>query len=258
MGFLFPQDEIRPGVRPTGFARYRQILERDWKNLILVGFVTLLYYIPFAGGMVYALLSKSLLVMLASALVGGAILGPGLACMYDLILRRLRDDRGDWWTRYQTSMRQNFRASILPGVVQCLFLGCVIFSGALIWWAKAPISWGTVALVLFSALLVEMIFTVWWPQVVLFNQRPVIYLKNCVLFILQNFKRSLAAAVLQVVWWLLTFLLLPWSAFLVPLLSVWYVLLLAMFIIYKPLNSAFRIEEEIEKHFPGQIDIEGA
>lgn len=257
MGLLFPQDEIRPGTRPTGFARYRQILERDWKNLILVGFITLLYYIPFGLGMVYAILSKSVLIMLFAALVGGAILGPGLACMYDLILRRLRDDRGDWWIRYKTAMRQNYRASVLPGVIQCLFLGCVIFSGALIWWAEAPISWGTVALLLFGSLIVEMVFTVWWPQVVLFEQRQVLRLKNCLFFILQNFKRCFAAALLQLIWWLLAFLLFPWSAFLVPFLGVWYVLMLAMFIIYKPLNAAFRIEEQIEQQFPGQIDTEG-
>lgn len=254
MGLFFPQTEIRPGVRYTGFARYRQLMEQDWKDFILVGFITILYHIPFALGLCYAILSKSLIVMAVSALIGGLILGPGLACMYDLILRRFRDDRSDWWACYKKSFRQNFRASLLPGVIQCLFLGCVVFSGGLLWWAQVPVSWGTVALILLSSLLMEMILTVWWPQVVLFDQRYTIQLKNCILFIITHSGKILGAAALQVVWWLAAFLLLPWSAFLVPILGVWYILMLAMFIIYQPLNGALHIEEQIAEHFPGQMD----
>ena len=258
MGLFFPQEEIRPGTRPRGFARYRQVLERDWKNLILVGFITLLYYIPFGLGVGYAILSQSALVMLGSSLIGGVILGPGLAAMYDLILRRLRDDRADWWNCYKKSMRNNLRAAVLPGVIQCLFMGSVVFSGALFWWSEGPVSLGTMALILFASVAVEMILTIWWPQVVLFAQRPLIQLKNSGLFIIAHFWRVLGAAILQVVWWLLMFLLLPWSAFVVPVLGVWYILMLALFMIYRPMNEAFRIEEQIEAQFPGQMDREGA
>lgn len=254
MGLLFPQTEIRPGERYTGFARYRQIMERDWKDFILVGFMTLLYHIPFGLGMGYAILSRSLLAALVSSLVGGFFAGPGLACMYDLILRRLRDDRSDWWICYKKSMRQNLRVSFLPGIVQCLFLGCVVFSGGLLLWREGSVSWGTVALILFSSLVMEMILTVWWPQIVLFDQRPLIQIKNCILFIITHFKSVLGAAAIQEIWWIAIFLFLPWTAFIVPILGVWYILFLAMFIIYKSLNEALRIEEQIEEHFPGQMD----
>lgn len=254
MGLFFPQTEIRSNVRYTGFARYRQIMERDWKDFIMVGFLTLLYYLPFVLGMGYAILSQSLIVMAISSLAGGLFLGPGLACMYDIILRRFRDDRSDWWICYKKAFRQNLRASLLPGVVQNLFVGCLVFSGGLLWWAETPISWGTVALIIFSSLIMEMVLTVWWPQIVLFNQRTTIQLKNCILFIITYFGRILGAAAIQVAWWLVAFLLLPWSAFLVPVLGVWYILMLAMFVIYRPLNEAFHIEEQIEEHFPGQMD----
>lgn len=254
MGLFFPQSEIRSDERYTGFARYRQIMERDWKDFILVGFLTLLYHIPLGLGLGYALLSKSLLIALASSLAGGFIAGPGLACMYDLILRRLRDDRSDWWICYKKSMRQNLRASFLPGIVQCLFVGCVVFGGGLLWWAAESISWGTVALIIFSSLFMEMILTVWWPQLVLFDQRPLIQIKNCILFILTHFKTILSAAAIQVIWWIIMFIFLPWTAFIVPILGIWYILFLAMFIIYRSLNEAFRVEEQIEEHFPGQMD----
>lgn len=254
MGLLFPQTEIRPGERCTGFARYRQIMERDWKDFILVGFLTLLYHIPLGLGLGYALLSQSLLIALVSSFIGGLFAGPGLACMYDLILRRLRDDRSDWWICYKKAMRQNLTASLLPGIVQCLFLGCVVFSGGLLWWSGNAISWGTAALIIFSSLVMEMVLTIWWPQVVLFDQRPLIQIKNCILFIITHLKPALGAAALQVVWWIAIFIFLPWTAFIVPIFGVWYILFLAMFIIYRSLNESFRVEEQIEEHFPGQMD----
>lgn len=256
MGLFFPDDEkqIRCG-RATGFARYKEVLENNFKEFFLVGFLTLAFLIPFGLGMLYAVLSESILVMLASGILGGAISGPGVACMYDLILRRLRDDKSDWWVCYKKSMRQNWKAAIVPGMIQCVFLGFLIFSGALLWWAKAPISKGTVVLLLLSAVLFMAVLSIWWPQVVLFNQRAGTQLKNAVGFILFHLGRSLGVAVLQVAWWLITFLFLPWSAFLVPFLNVWYLLFLVLFFLYRPMDEAFRIEEQINEKFPGQIQI---
>lgn len=256
MGLFFADDEKRFTYgRAVGFARYKEILEKNFKEFFLVGFITLGFLIPFGIGMAYAVLSTSILAMLAAGIIGGAIAGPGIACMYDLILRRLRDDKSDWWVCYKKSMGQNWKAAVLPGVLQCIFWGFLIFSGALLWWAEAPISMGTVALLLLSSVLFMAVMSIWWPQVVLFNQLIGVQLKNAVGFILFHLGRSLGVSLLQVVWWLITFLFLPWSAFLVPFLNVWYILYLVMFFLYRPLDAAFQIEEQINEHFPGQIQI---
>ncbi len=256
MGLFFPDEERHfPGVRATGFPRYKELLEHNIKEFFFVGFITLVFLIPYGLGMVWAILSKSSLVMLGVGVVGGAIAGPGIACMYDIILRRLRDNKDDWWTCYKRSMKQNWKASIIPGIIQFVFLGFWIFSCALILWAKAPISLGTVLLLLFAAIIFMMLTSIWWPQVVLFDQKMGVQLKNAVGFILFHLIRCLGVAVLQVAWWIITFLLLPWSAFLVPFLSVWYILFLAMFFLYRPMDKAFRIEEQINEDFPGQIQI---
>jgi len=254
MGLFFPDDENRfTQGRATGFARYREVLEGSFKEFFLVGFLTLVFLIPFGLGMAYAILTSSALVMLGASVIGGAISGPGVACMYDIILRRLRDDRSSWWACYKKSMRQNWRAAILPGVVQCVFLGFLIFSGALLWWAKLPISIWTAAALALSSLLFMMLLSVWWPQVVLFDQRAGLQLKNSVFFILFHPGRVLGAAVVQEVWWAVMFLFLPWTAFLIPFLSMWYILYLAVFILYRPMDEAFRIEDQINERFPGQI-----
>lgn len=254
MGLFFPDDEKRFTYgRAIGFARYKEVLERSFKEFFIVGFITLGFLLPFGLGMAYALLTASSLVTLVVSVAGGAVSGPGVACMYDIILRRLRDDRSDWWVCYKKSMRQNWRAAVLPGIVQCVFLGFLIFSGALLWWAKLPVSIWTAAILVLSALLFMMVLSVWWPQVVLFDQRAGVQLKNAMLFILFRPGRALGAAAVQVAWWVVMFLFLPWTAFLVPFLSMWYVLYLAMFILYRPMDEAFRIEDQISERFPEQI-----
>ena len=255
MGLFFAEDkEYDTGLRKSGFSRYKEVLEGSWKEFFFAGFLTLLFFIPFAAGMVYAVLSKSTLIALASGLVGGVIAGPGFACLVDLFLRRLRNDRDDWWVCYKRAMGQNWRAAILPGIVQCVFLGAITFAAALILWGAGTITMGTLLLLLVASLLLTMLMMTWWPQVVLFEQKPLIQIKNALFFSLFHFKKVFLAALIQVIWWLVLVLFMPWTAFVVPILGVWYVLYLGLFLIYPDLDKDFRVEEQIEEKFPGRIE----
>lgn len=164
-----------------------------------------------------------MLVLIPVCLIGGLVAGPGIAAMYDLILARLRDNEDDWFYRWKKSMGQNLRASLLPGVVMCLFIGFLVFAFALIWWATVPPTPGTIAILAASAMLCLMVFSVWWPQVVLFDQKPGIQLKNCILFCIlfciRYFWRIVGVAAQQLVWWAFMVLILPWSAFALPFLG---------------------------------------
>lgn len=257
MGLFFASDEERftPGVRKSGFPRYKEVLEGNWKDFIKVGFITLLFFIPLAAGLVYAVGSQSAIAAILAGLVGGAVSGPGFACMEDLILRRLRDDLADWGVSWRRSMKQNWKASLLPGAVQGLFLGLLVFAGALILWGAAPVTPGNLVLLAVSALLGTMVLTVWWPQVVLFEQKPLLQVKNAVFFCIFHFGRVLVSALLQMAWWAVMFLFLPWTAFVVPVLGVWYILFVALHLIYPMLDEDFRVEEQIEEKFPGRMGL---
>lgn len=258
MGMFFPDDpDYFPNRRPTGFKRYSQVLERDWKRLIMGNLLTVGSLLPFALGVGYAVLSSSILVLLPVCVLGGIIAGPFVACMYDMILRGLRDNVDDWWYSYKKAMKQNFRAAILPGVVMCLFLGFYIFCCAMLWWAPGNPGLGTVAVMLISALIVIMVFTVWWTQVVLFDQKHGIRLKNCLLFCIRYLKPSLIAAAVQLLWWLFLVVMLPWSGYVIPFIGIWYILYLSTFLIYDRLDEAFAIEERIAEAFPEQIPVYG-
>lgn len=256
MGLFFAGDEEHfvPGLRKAGFPRYKEVLEGSWKEFFFVGFLTMLYFILFAGGMVYAVLSKSALAALAAGLVGGAVAGPGFACLVDLILRRLRNDRDDWWPCYRRAMGQNWRAAILPGVVQCLFLGMIVFAAALMIWGAGTVTMGTLLLLLTASLLLSMLLLGWWPQVVLFEQKALIQIKNALFFAIFHFKKVFAAALVQVLWWAIIALFMPWTAFVVPILGVWWVLYVGLFLIYPDLDKDFRVEEQIEEKFPGVLE----
>ena len=258
MGIFFPDEpNYFPDQRPVGFKRYAQVLERDWKRFFLVDLLTLVTLIPFAAGVILAIATSSVLVLIPACVIGGVIAGPGVACMYDCILRSLRDNIDDWWFNYKKAFRQNLGSSLLPGVVMCLFIGFLAFACALLWWSNLPITAGTVAILLVSALIVTMVFTIWWPQIVLFSQKPTLQLKNCLLFIIQYLWKTLGVAALQLVWWVVMALFMPWTAFVVPFLGVWYILYVSLFFLYDKLDYAFKIEEQIAERFPEQVPVYG-
>lgn len=246
MGLFFPMDdENRRPFRRRGFARYRQLLERDWKSYILMDFIALVTFIPYGLGVAWAILTGSSLLLIPFSLIGGMIAGQGVAAMMDFLLRRARDDTMAVGPAFRKSLRQNWRAALLPGAVEGLFVGLVIFSG-LVMLRTGEITALNVAAFAVAAVVFTMVFDLLWPQVVLFEQRPMVRLKNCALFIMQNPWRVLGGAVLQVAWWTVTFLFMPWTAFLVPFLGIWYILFVSVAIKYDTLNESFEIEEQIK------------
>ena len=114
-----------PGVekdapRKTGVGRFFELVGRDMSGMFLANLLTCLGFLPVICLVYIGFLMNSLPVMVLSAAVGGILAGPVLAGMYDTVLRALRDEAGYWWTTYRKAFKQNFKASILPGVLYCV------------------------------------------------------------------------------------------------------------------------------------------
>ena len=60
---------------------------------------------------------------------------------------------------------------------------------------------------------------------------------------------------LQVVYWGIMALFLPWTLLLVPLIGFWFILFLSNFLIYDTMNDVFEIEDKIAQAFPDQAVI---
>ena len=99
---------------------------------------------------------------------------------------------------------------------------------------------------LFSILLLVIINTLYWPQLVLFNQTAINRMRNILLFTAKYLWRVLGASLLQLVYFAIIILFAPWTLILVPLLGVWYIIFLSQFILYDGLNRELRIEEQFD------------
>lgn len=245
MGLFFPEDpHLDPSARQTGFERYKQLLGVRFWPWWKVNLLTLAGMLPLAAGIFYAVASSSILVLLPCSLVGGMIAGPFLAGLYDAVLRGLRDDPLPWRDAWLRAWRQNWRGSLVPGAVLGLFAGLYTFMAMLFWWASLPPSFMTMLLYLVSMLLILMLFSVYWPQLVLFQQSPGIRLRNCALFCLKYFWRVAGVGLLQLAYLALMVLFAPWTILLLPVTGAWYIAFLAQLLLYKRMDEAFRIEEQ--------------
>ena len=246
MGLFIRDDpQYSEDVRQTGFNRYKQLLAVRFGQWWKVGIITLLGMVPLIAGILYSIGVSSVLLLLPFSIMGGLIAGPFLAGLYDAVLRGLRDDPLPWKEAWIRSWRQNWKASLVPGSLMGLMAGLYAFMGMLLWWAaEVPPSLGTVALYLFSLLFLLVIYTLYWPQLVLFRQSPAIRLRNCVLFCVKYFWRTMGAGLIQLAFVAIYVLFAPWSVLLFPVIGAWYIVFLAQFLIYDQLDASLRIESQ--------------
>lgn len=253
MGMFVRED---PGydesVRQAGFNRYKQLLSIRFGQWWKVNLLTLLGCLPLAAGIVYSIGVSSVLVLLPSSVLGGMIAGPFLAGLYDAILRGLRDDPMPWKDACARAWKQNWRGSLIPGAILGLMSGLYAFMAMLFWWAETPPSLGTLLLYLFSLLLLLVLCTLYWPQLVLFRQSPGIRLRNCVLFCVKHFWRVMGTGLLQLAYIAVLVLFAPWSLFLLPVTGAWYIVFLAQLLIYDQMDEALQIEEQFDGNASGE------
>lgn len=245
MGMFVRED---PGydenIRQTGFNRYKQLMSIRFAQWWKINMITLAGFVPLAVGILYSIAVSSILVLILCSILGGLIAGPFLAGLYDAILRGLRSDPLPWKDAYGRSWKQNWKESLIPGALLGLMFGLYSFMAMLFWWTEKAPSIGTLALYLLSLLLVLVIFTLYWPQLVLFNQSPIIRLRNCILFCVKYFWRVMGAGLLQLAFVVTYVLFAPWSVLLLPVIGAWYIVFLAQFLIYDQLDRSLHIEEQ--------------
>lgn len=242
--FIHDDPGYDPDVRQTGFNRYKQLLSLHAFHWLKLNLLTVAGALPLAAGIVWAILSSSILVLIPCGIVGGMIFGPFLAGLYDGILRGLRDAPENWWAAYRKSWRQNWRDSLFPGALLGLLVGMYAFMTALFWWSETPQTPGTIVLYLFSGALFLLLNTLYWPQLVLFRQTTLNRLRNTILFTAKYLWRVLGVTLLQLIYFLVYFLLAPWTLLLIPFLGLWYITFLAQFLLYDQMNQELHIEAQ--------------
>ena len=240
----FFRDETDYTHRQTGFARYRQLMSFYAFHWLRINMLTAAGVLPLAAGIIYSMLTSSLLVLVPLSFLGGMIWGPFLAGLVDGIMRGLRDAPNNWWKNYRKSWRQNWKGSLLPGGFLGLAIGLFAFMLFVLYSAELPPTLSTLVLLAVSFSVVIWFNTLYWPQLVLFEQTAVLRIRNLMLFTIRHSIRVFGATLLQLVWILLLILFAPWTLIIVPFLGFWFPVFLALYRIYPDLNRDLRIEEQ--------------
>lgn len=250
MSFFKPNyDAPGPGIesdtpRKKGFARFIEVVIRDFPSFLGAGLLALFSSIPFILGLQLSILSHSILICLVAGLAGGILAAPQLCGLADTILRSLRDEPGFFWHRYRRAWKQN----IFPGMKSGAFLG-VLLSVQLFLLThlnSLPFSWAFPALAI-SILVLLGFLPYLLAQIVLLDLSVVNIVRNSLFLFVACLPRTLLSAVLQAAYWLLIFLFLPFSSIVFAIAGLWLPCLLGLLSIYPILNDRFQIEERIRE-----------
>ena len=253
MGLFSNYSKPGPGVdkdtpRKTGVGRFFELVGRDMNGMFLANLLACLGFVPVICLVYIGFLMNSLLVMLVSAALGGILAGPVLAGMYDTVLRALRDEPGYWWTTYRRAFRQNFKASILPGIVYCVIVTLQIF---VVYFCFSMLAQGVnvgtgmwVAAVL-NLVVFHMLFAYMWPQVVLLDQPFRQTLANSVRCMLAFLPHALAASIVQILFWGIVILCMPLGILLMLVFGFWFTCEISCQIVSGDLERVFHVEEQI-------------
>ena len=176
-------------------------------------------------------------------------------------LRALRDEAGYWWTTYRKAFKQNFKASILPGVLYCVVVTVQVF---LVYFCFNLLYHGTnvgvgmwVATVL-NLVIFHMLFSYMWPQVVLLDQPFGQTLKNSVNCMIAFLPHALAASLVTVLFWGLVILCMPLGLLLMLVFGFWFQVEITSQIVYGDLDRVFHIEENIRRLHDAEYEAEMA
>lgn len=241
--FIRDDSDYNESVRMTGFNRYKQLLSFFAGHWTKLNLITTISAIPLIFGISFAIMNKSLLVMLPLSFLGGVILGPFVSALFDSIQRGLREDTNNRWDNYKKGFRQNLHCSLLPGGILGLVIGTYCFFFYILYWTGQSLSPATIALLLFSFFLIWDIFILYFVQLVLFHQTFFTRMRNIVLFTAKYLWKMLLISAISGVFLAIIILFAPYTLLIVPFIGIWYILFLSQFIIYDDLNQELKIEE---------------
>ncbi|MCR4951357.1 MAG: hypothetical protein K6A40_08560 [Solobacterium sp.] len=239
-----------PGIDPdapraVGLSRIWEMISRDYVSFWLAGILNVLTFLPFLflAGLGYA--THSLLIALLGGVIGGIIAAPGFYGLADTLLRSLRDEPGDWWYRYSGALKNNWKKTLVPGIIAGGIFSVQIF--ILLHIPMLDMGFGMVICQIVSMTVFTGIFLWALAQQVLIELSVMAMIKNSLLLFFRYLPRSLAASLIAIAWMILVNLLFPGSVFLLLTAGLWLPMLCCMQIIYPTIDEIFGIEKALNE-----------
>lgn len=247
MGLFIRDDDYDESLRMTGFNRYKQLLSFFAGHWVKLNLITTLGAIPLFFAVSFSILNSSILLLLPLSFLGGMVFGPFISGLIDSFQRALREDTNNRWDNYRKGFRQNIKCSLIPGGILGLTIGVYSFYFYMMYLSTVKASPATIAIVLFSMCILIIVFTLYWPQLVLFQQPFLTRIRNIILFSSKYLWTMLLCAVICILFYGFLFLFAPITLLVVPFIGFWYPLFVCQFFIYDKLNEELHIEELFSK-----------
>lgn len=252
---LFKRDYNKPGPgvpknapRKRGAARYFEILTRDFSHLIKINLLHQLCLLPAQALFVLAFLfSRYFAVFMAASILASIPVGPSLTAMLLLQSKMLRDEPGFVWHDYKKAFRENFRKTVVPGMLYFAVIAAQLYAALLYYTQLSSIGIPLLAIFGFSIILFWMAARYFFLQAGYLELGILTMLKNSLLLALGNAPRSLIAALITLVFGVGQILLAPSAVpvtvfFGYALPSLW-----SLMVIWPPVNKVFKIEETLKE-----------
>ncbi len=242
------------GNREAGSRNYTEILKKNIGRFLLANLLTILFFAPFAAGVMFSITRSDWKILVIPCILGGCIAGPALSCMYDTIFRALRNDENPFWQNYTKAWKQNWKQSLLPGVLFCSFLGATVYLFLKFFWKTQFPGWVVTIIFLIAVLLLTMFFTGIWPQIALLDIRMVGAVLNSLIILLTFLPKILQVTLMQLAYWSVLAALIPYSAVLLLIAGFWFILYTVNYMIYGIFNINFHIEERLSGAAPASSE----
>lgn len=237
--------EDQEPIAPQENARTRFVcrFRRDGWHWYFAGYLVIISALPYVAGLIVSIDNLSLFPMLIAAPIGGMLVAPQLCRLADTLLRSLRDEEQDsWWKTYRKVWKRNWKATLLPGAIfgtisalQLFTLNYLMLEGDL-----AMLVW-----VVFTILITTSILTFLIVLLAVVDERFFLLVRNSVILCFHKPLRTLAALLVQLIYWGLICWFFPKSLPVFILTQFWFPTSTATALIYPPVEKAFDLEKKI-------------
>ena len=105
-----------------------------------------------------------------------------------------------------------------------------------------------------NLVLLHMLFSYMWPQVVLLDQPFTLTLKNSLNCMIAFLPHALASSIVAILFWGVVILCMPLGIFLMLIFGFWFQTEVCCQIVYGDIDRVFHIEENIQKLRDAELD----
>lgn len=257
---FFKRDFNKPGPgvpknapKKKGFARFFEIIGRDFGNLLKLNLIFMLSVLPAQILLVctyFSLLwgyTLFFILFALLALVAAIPVGPSFTAMYHIITMMLRDEPGFLWHDYKRIFKENFRSTVFPGLVYALIIASQIFAFIFYTQMQGALGFVMIAVYFFSVLLFAMAAPYFFTQCSYLDMKASGIFKNSLLLSLGYAPRSFMGALLGSGLIVAQLLFFPLSLLLTVFIGYSIPFLLNIMWIWPQLDKTFAIEETLKK-----------